>query len=263
MKPSSAVVRRVRGRTGLVDHRQRGTGDDVLVEAAEGAFALGHDAEPDALAGAAAVAAGRRRVGRVGSVSVVSSAAVSVGSVSASPCRPRCLRRRCGGVAPRRRRRCRTLQRRATARRRHRRPSWSRGLSWSSFPLLVVCLSDESRVHRGRGVHGHDRGRQHRRSPGRTVGIGRARSIGSPDRARPRRGSRTMIPMRPSGESTMMTSSSSPMTVLNRSSASSARARRPMSASSGMSRQVDVGADEHERAEPGTLQMARCRRSRR
>ena len=92
LNPSVAVVRRVRRRTRLVDHRQRHAGLDVLVEAAERAFALGHDAEPDALA--------------VGRSAGVRCGGVGCGRVGCG--RVRCRRVRCGRV------RCRGVGRRVT-----------------------------------------------------------------------------------------------------------------------------------------------------
>ena len=62
-------VGRLRRRPRLVDQGERRARDDVFVEAAERAFALGHDAETNAVAGrcrAAAGGSGRRVLGGVG-----------------------------------------------------------------------------------------------------------------------------------------------------------------------------------------------------
>ena len=122
---------RVRRRPGLVDHGQRHPGLDVFVEATEGAFALGHDAELDALA-----------VGRTppSSGAEVSGAAVSSGA-------QRCPVRRCPPV-PRSPASChhRSLPRWTNClRRRRRRRTQPRGratprLRASSFPCGIVVV---------------------------------------------------------------------------------------------------------------------------
>ena len=92
-------VGRVRRRPRLVDHRQRRAGDDVFVEAAEGALALGHDAEPNAVAGrcrAVVGAFGSGVVGRFGG----RASACRRSCRRCRPCWPRCPRRPC---------RCRTI----------------------------------------------------------------------------------------------------------------------------------------------------------